>query len=364
MSERDSGQRYRRKLTPFLAQEMLYDYATGQLDADRSKAVEEFLEKDAESRAILASIRAALVYTDSLSKSQIDGEILHHLKDAESPVSLGRRYSKWEEWPEPMRWSLTAIAISCMVAASVALVPWSKFSRPAAKPSDTIEVAQISKPAVDSEKSGDEPEDVADNSNDSSGDEGSGDDIADAGDEATSQAAAAPPKPTPVLVAAATPAPAPPPTPAHAPAAPVPWGSAVAKLPDVQVAAPKPTSVPVAQAPVPGEDASENHEAESREAKPKGFVYRAFMNLSDLEELGPKIADEIRALGGEKAGEVELGWKRGTGRYFHFAMPEENQKKLLEKLQVYGPVRISKDPHPRVMPQGKVRIILWVESAG
>jgi hypothetical protein len=87
------------------------------------------------------------------------------------------------------------------------------------------------------------------------------------------------------------------------------------------------------------------------------------MTLGDLENIGPKIAEQIRELGGEKAGEVELGWKRGTGRYYHFAMPETNEKQLLEKLQAYGPVRISKDPHPRVMPEGQVRFILWIESA-
>lgn len=85
------------------------------------------------------------------------------------------------------------------------------------------------------------------------------------------------------------------------------------------------------------------------------------MTLDNLEEIGPKMRDDIVALGGEKAGEVELGWKRGSGRYYHFALPEENEKKLLERLQVYGPVRISKDPHPRVMPPGKVRFILWVD---
>ena len=88
------------------------------------------------------------------------------------------------------------------------------------------------------------------------------------------------------------------------------------------------------------------------------------MTLPDLEKLGPKITADIEQLGGEKAGEVELGWKRGTGRYYHFAIPEANQEKLLERLRAYGPVRLSKDAHPRVMPKGQVRFILWVEANG
>jgi hypothetical protein len=96
--------------------------------------------------------------------------------------------------------------------------------------------------------------------------------------------------------------------------------------------------------------------------KTKGYVYRAFMDLKNLEVIAPKIADMIRSMGGEKAGEVELGWRRGTGRYFHFSLPESNEKKIIEQLQVFGPVRISKDPHPRVMPEGQVRFILWIEA--
>jgi hypothetical protein len=88
------------------------------------------------------------------------------------------------------------------------------------------------------------------------------------------------------------------------------------------------------------------------------------MSIGRLDELSPKIVVQIKELGAEKAGEVELGWKRGTGRYFHFAIPEANEARLLEVLRAYGPVRISKDVHPRVMPAGQLRFILWIESSG
>jgi len=101
----------------------------------------------------------------------------------------------------------------------------------------------------------------------------------------------------------------------------------------------------------------------SKTGKPQGFVYRAFMTLDDLDTLGPKITQLVQELGGVKAGEVELGWKKGNSvRYYHFSIPDDNQEKLVEQLQTYGPVRISKDPHPRIMPKGQVRFILWVEA--
>jgi hypothetical protein len=115
---------------------------------------------------------------------------------------------------------------------------------------------------------------------------------------------------------------------------------------------PKPVAVPAATSPPVVASAKAS----------RGYVYRAFMTLADLENVAPKITQQIKELGAEKAGEVELGWRRGSGRYYHFSMPESNEQRLLETLRGYGPVRISKDPHPRVMPEGQVRFILWVES--
>ena len=101
---------------------------------------------------------------------------------------------------------------------------------------------------------------------------------------------------------------------------------------------------------------------EKKDAKAKGFVYRAFMSITNVDEASEQIVQQIKELGGVKAGEVELGWKRGSLRYFHFTMPQANEELLLEQLRAYGPVRISKDPHPRVMPEGQVRFILSIDA--
>lgn len=431
----------RRKLTPFLAHEMLYDYATDQLDQDRKHAVEEFLKTDRESQTLLANIQNALAYANKLKETKVDPDILVHLREAESAMSLGKKYSSWSEWPEALRWSLTAIGLSALVAGVVAVVPWSRFAqKPQAKTAgvESVEVAQIPQPTsdeleaqnavADNEGSGDEAPDEA-------SDEGSGDEHDDGDVSPTHVAAAAgaakvaepkvppTPAPTPVpVIAKTTPTPAPTlaptltPAPSAVVAAQTPAAPAVATpiviryhftpyfvarvnpfaywnvslryipafiVPPNPVSTPEPKVVPVlvaakevpkpitpakqakatpASSAMPDGDSASGSSEQSDE-KPRGFVYRAFMTLPDLEDVGPKITEELLSLGAEKAGEVELGWKRGTGRYYHFAMPAENEKKALEKLQVYGPVRISKDPHPRVMPAGQVRFILWVESA-
>ena len=312
---------------------MLYDYATDRLDAERKSAVDEFLKQDKECREILEGIHKAIAYSERLAETEVSTEVQTHLKESENIVSLGRRYSSWKEWPDVMRWAIVCMLLVISIAGVVSAVPWKRLSAlRQQKQSDTIEVATLQGPNSDQVFSNQEMSeaDAAAAAVEGSGDEemeGSNDGAGDEGAEAHAP---------------------PPPTPSPSPAKPVkatPTPTAVAAVPS---SAPAPTPEP----------------ATKKDSKTKGFVYRAFMNLTNLDEIGPKITSDIEQMGGEKAGEVELGWKRGTGRYYHFAMPESNEEKLLERLRAYGPVRISKDPHPRIMPQGQVRFILWVESTG
>lgn len=340
--------RFRRKLTPFLCREMLYDYATNQLDPDRRMAVEEFIKTDKESQTQLEIIKESLKYLEALSTTKLAAETLEQLKDSENLFSIGRRYSTWKSWPETLRWSVTAIFVSSVVAALVGIVPWGEIPLFESKKTGVIEVAQIPmatdeqldalQESAEAEASGsghlltadgeevDLPPSVAAKlamNNDSSGDQEHPHEPAHQGSQSDES-----------------------PVDLESESAPVSQSTASAKDTARASSTAEPASI-----------------SERKDPAPKGFVYRAFMNLSNLEEIGPKIADDIRELGGAKAGQVELGWNRGTGRYYHFSLPATNEEKVLEKLRVYGPVRISKDPHPRVMPEGQVRFILWIESA-
>ena len=331
-TKRPSNNRFRKKITPFLAQEMLYDFATDRLDPDRKDAIEEFLKNDKECRNLLDAIHRGGEYAEKLSGTKLKSDLVHQLMDAENVLSLGKRYSSPMQWPDSIRWSLMAIVISSLVAATVALVPWNKMPTFQSKPTDTIEIAKLHGPPEPTK--GDVPPEAAETLPEDNEQHGSGDDVEDEGPEAAQAAKVVANQKQP-------PTPAPPPLADQGDRGregkPVTPNEEIAK----------------AQASAAGE---------KHDPKAKGFVYRAFMTLNDLETLGPKLSEQIIELGGEKAGEVELGWKRGTGRYYHFALPESNEEKILEILRAYGPVRISKDPHPRVMPKGQVRFILWVES--
>ncbi len=132
----------------------------------------------------------------------------------------------------------------------------------------------------------------------------------------------------------------------------------------------KPTTVAAAAADA---NASKPQEAEASEAQEKpatkefrGWLYRAVIQVSNIETSTEKIKNRIEELGGRKAGEVPLGWQKGTGSYFHFTIPEKNYAELQKMLEEYqgANIGIRKDKHPRVMPDGIIRFILDVKPAG
>jgi hypothetical protein len=67
-------------------------------------------------------------------------------------------------------------------------------------------------------------------------------------------------------------------------------------------------------------------------------------------------------MGGRKAGEVPLGWKKGNSSYFHFTLPENKYEELKQFMTTYGTLKIQKEHHERVMPDGIIRLIISVEE--
>lgn len=336
--------KYKRKLTPFLCREMLYDFAIGQVDLERKQAIEEYLIGDTECRNELERIKRSLEYLSDLEKAVVDPKVMMQLRESENAISLGKKYSQWKEWPEVIRWSISALGISTIVAMLIAVIPWNKISSIQKKKTNIVEIAQLHSPL---EKQLEEIQDQQEG--DSTVAETSGDEEVEGPEQSP------------------------------------PLGQNVAAR-KMEINDSARSEVPHEKPPESSGDQRDSNETrqatgdtnlnasagqtkkldmagvKSSEGKAKGFVFRGFMTLTNLDDVGPKISEHITELGGFKAGEVELGWKRGTGRYYHFAMPTENEEKLLEKLRAYGPVRISKDPHPRVMPSDQIRVILWIES--
>jgi hypothetical protein len=305
-----------RKLTKFLCQELLYDYMTGHLDADRKKAVEEYLSEHPEMRVELKEMAEAVSYCDKLSQTKLSDELTESLAQVRLASEVVAEKVAYRNWPDLLKWSTEATIISVCVAGIAMVVPWNSirtvFERPS---SEHVILADVEK-KID-EKDVDVP--------------------------SAAPIFIGPPKPPGGEAPAATAAPvavAPKATPIPAPTAtPTPVLKVIAKTDEVK---PNPND---------------------KRGQPKGLLYRIMMNHANIRTLAPTISDRIRELGGKKAGQVEIGWRKSNGNYFHFAMPEKEYQKLISTLGGYGPVRIYKSPHERVMPAGSIRIILWVEDA-
>lgn len=315
----------KRKLTRFLCQEMLYDYVSNQLDPERAEAVEEFLKTSPECQKELESLKAGLLYVEQISQTEISEPLYKKIRDAKSPFSqwVGRYH--WRNWPEAARWTLEAVAVSAVVVLVAAVVApkvvewWPEANE------QKVLLAEVEKQNREIEPSDDHTH--------AHGEEEV--ELAEPATPAESQSAASP-------VAESEPEESPP-------------------KPEPQAAAsPSPEKASSQE----DEDISEPQTQPKASSKAmRGFLYRAFMELDNLEILTDRIAEDITKLGGEKAGQVPLGWKKPKGSYYHFTLPETNYDQLVNVLKNYGAVRVYKDPHPRVMPEGVIRLILWIEDA-
>ncbi len=291
----------KRELSEFFIRELLFDYLQGQLDEERTNSVKEGLELYPQLKAEIQSLKHAQGYATQLGKMKCNSDFLKTLKPRQSKFGFyfGNLRSRI---PIPMSWTAQAGAVGLAIALGVAFAP-----RIIQKAEDTRELI-LAESAFERNKP---------------------------------QASAEPTSASTTPVAAAQVS--------IEPAAPTPEAVASSDV----ASAPKPTiALGARKPPTP---------TETPEPQEKGFVYRAYLTSSKVEALTPTFVAKIQALGGRKAGEVELGWKRRSGSYFHFAMPEAEYETLLAFLHDHGPVRIQKSPHRRVMPTGQIRIILWLE---
>ncbi len=48
--------------------------------------------------------------------------------------------------------------------------------------------------------------------------------------------------------------------------------------------------------------------------------------------------------------------------YFHFTMPENNYQQMTDAFKEYGQLKIAKEKHERIMPEGIVRVIITVDE--
>lgn len=323
-----------RRLSRFLCREMLYDYVTKNLDADRKRAMEEYLKNSEEQREELEQVKYALDYCEDLAKTSLSQPLVEELVDQARPLSAVLQNLHWRQWPEAVRWSVEGLVAAAFVSLLVAYVPWETVRSWFPESPKKYVLAEKEKRSADVES------EVLVDEMPTSASPTATPSPADPDELAADNTASVKPKDEsspPVLVAKKQ---------GQTSSGPVEVRS---KMMDENMD-PAPAAVVT-------------DKAGTADKALKGYLFRAEMTGRDLDATAALMKTEIEKLGGEKAGQVDLGWKRSEdSRYFHFTLLESNYEALLRSLRHLGPVRIYKEGHWRVMPQGQIRIILTLEE--
>jgi hypothetical protein len=308
----------KRELSCFLCRELLYEYVSGTIDSRRAEAVALHLRDCAECKHEQENLKGASAYVKKLASVEIRPE---YLADISHPTPIRRLMARrlgWSSWPDPLKWTVESLVFAGVVAFLVGYLGDEYFKIPEKKkvaavehPAETVNVSQLpdQTPAEFGE------EEFTDH--DSEGD--------------ISPVASSP---VPLEKRVATPEPD------------VKVVQVEQEMADSPPLKTSPASAPAAEPPVHNQ----------------GFLYRANFKVQSVEGATSELVTEIESLGGKKAGEVPLGWKRPNGSYFHFSMPESNYSRLNEFLKKYGAPAIVKEKNPRVMPTGSIRMILEIEG--
>lgn len=329
MSDVNFSKKGDRVVTPFVGQELLYDYVRGQLDPERVQALERLLQENRELRAELEKIKEGLEYVRQLGQTRVSDVLTESVRTPSTYLHVLLAKTRFTEWPEGVKLALEGFLIAVGALALIVVIPWGKvLSLRHAFDRDSVVLTEVTKTQAEQQDAeGPESKDgkfVFD-------DEGKP-------AEPAKKVAAAAPAPTPEAKAAAP--------------APTPKAQAKAPAP-VEAKAPK-TEPPVETAGLA--------EAAPDSGKKQGFLYRGTIKVTNMADTVPKLVSFIDSIGGRKAGEVELGWRKGEGAYFHFTVPEAKYQALLQEFNEYGSLKIQKEPHPRVMPDGIIRLIITVDE--
>lgn len=325
-----------RQVTPFTGNELLYDYMSGILDDERKTAVEAYLESSREAQLDFQKIQIGLQYSEKLKQITVSHALYEKMSVHASYLTVLFQKARFDQWPVGLKWGLEALAVVFVIVTFLTFAPWEKVMKlRLSTGSGDVILTELNKAPTDKVASQTNPQAT---------------DTPEFVDEGIKKPEATP---TPVAVAANK-KPEPTVTPAVAKATPTP--AATPKKPEQVAAATAATTA--------GEESSAEEESGETSKPNTGYLYRGQIAVTNVEAIGPKVKEKILELGGRKAGEVELGWqKTPESAYFHFTIPEAKYEELQAFLSGYGTARISKEKHPRVMPDGIIRLIITVDEA-
>lgn len=309
MDKLEYSKKGQRVFSEFVVQGLLYDYIVGQLDDERTQGVEEVLKKSPHCQEQLTQMKKAIGYAQQLRQVQVSAETIDSLYEPSNYFAVLFRKTQFDKWPSTVKWSMEALVVFTGIILFLILVPWEGAVKSTLSPKDReLILAELSRDPLNKNK--DTLAEIEKKEPAQFPDEGKKQEVATA----------------------------------EVPAQPGPE-----------------TKVP----PSKNEDTA-GAVAVSKTDSSKtrgGFLYRGELLVTNVEMVAPKIKDKIMELGGRKAGEVEIGWKKGASTYYyHFTLPEAKYNELLSYLAQYSSAQLSKEKHPRIMPDGIIRLIMTVDE--
>lgn len=318
-----------REISPFIGQELLYDYITLQLDPERSIAVENYVKANRSAQVEIQKINNGLTYCDYLSEVEVSRSLIDNIKIPVGYFQVLLQKLNFQKWPIGLKLGLESLLVSSVVILISIFVPWNKILNIQFFQKSDVVISEInnqySKEAVELEIPKKEAEKNESQTTVVFEDESVGTGI--------KPSATVQPSPAPTATVAAVVAGAP--TPSATPIK----------------ATPSATMTPAAAAVIA---------TVLPEKKTGGFLYRGVLKVVNAPANSPKLVQIVKDFGGRKAGEVELGWTKGSGSYFHFTMPEAKYEQLQVAFKEYGDLNLIKEKHDRVMPDGIIRLIIDV----
>ncbi len=322
--------RFKRKLTPFICRELMYDYVSHRLPSIRHKDVEEYIEDHEDLRAECELYESSLEYLSRLEKIEVSEELVDQLKSSQSIANHVVQASRLRNWPDWLLLLVQILGTSTLVVLSVVYINWFELN-------DWIEDNLSFVSVVIDE----EPEEAFNPA----------DEVSEivANDESTIESN---------IVAGSDPN----------VASEIPQNNLAENEPDTPIAVigeeeteatqinevePKATSSPVAEVePTPA----------PKTPRLKGMVTKIFMGLPNIDQNTKEIVAWLNERGGSKAGDVPLGWRRPKGSYFNIRINKEYLDPLVDFLKTKSKVTVDTVPHRIVMGEGEVRVILWIRA--
>ncbi len=303
----------KRNMSEFMTIELLYDYKIGKLDSIRAEAIEEGLKNSPLAQAELTKLGVGIEYCDMLKRIEISDDLLKRLLDRPTTKQKIFHYIAWKNIPQAFKWGVEALIVA--FAITFFIIEFPKFYT-----EDSVTesiVAQTFQPAPLTDYNTLKDQIVPQQTGAPVTEQGEDDNQPEIPFETADL-----PADTPV--------------------------NSVPAVEDVNV-------------PTTAQEQVKPDVPRSKVVR-TGYIYRISFKNENAYEITPDLVEKIISLGGKKAGQVELGWKKSNGSYFHFAIPDTSYDMLIDTLSKYGSFSVDKSEHPRVMPDGVLRFIVWIEK--